>query len=99
MSGMEILGVILGLYPVIADLAKMYKRMKGSNSNELNRTVVVTSAIYDATVRGLLASAVSQQEMRRLAPSRGPIDQKLWEDPVLQQKLLTPRPRQIRSHY
>ncbi|KAK3374505.1 hypothetical protein B0T24DRAFT_626750 [Lasiosphaeria ovina] len=89
MSGLEILGVILGLYPVIAELAKKYRQMKGTDSRELDRTVDVTSAIYDATVRGLLASAVSPQEMHRLAPTHGPIDQNLWEDSNLQQKLLT----------
>lgn len=88
MSGIEIFGVILGLYPVIVELAQTYKRMRGSGSADLNRGVIVASAMYDDTVKKILESAVSQQEMQRLVPGQGPIDQPLWQEPALQRKLL-----------
>ncbi|KAK0732234.1 hypothetical protein B0H67DRAFT_640528 [Lasiosphaeris hirsuta] len=86
MSGIEVLGVVLGLIPVVARLAKQYEMMSGSG--DLSRNIRVEDAMYDQTCRGLLRSAVSAEELRRLTPSRGHIDQGLWESPELRQKLL-----------
>ncbi|KAK1836111.1 hypothetical protein QBC39DRAFT_430261 [Podospora conica] len=86
MSGIEIVGAILALYPIAVDLAKGYKQMKW-NDSELHRVLLVASQLYDRTVKDLLTSAVSYGEMQRLVPSNGPINHRLWKDEGLQQKL------------
>jgi hypothetical protein len=89
MSGLEVLGVLLGLYPLVVHLAKGYKLMKGSGGDsELRRNLIVASTRFENTVKGLLESClISYRELQRLAPSNGQVDQALWKDPTLQQKL------------
>ena len=86
MSGLEIISVILALYPVAVDLAKGYRKLKW-NDFELHRVLLVAGQLYDKTVKDLLMSAVSYGEMQRLVPSNGPINHELWKDDGLQQKL------------
>lgn len=86
MSGIEVLGIILGLMPVVDRLAKQCGKMGGSE--EISRNIRVEDAIYNHTCKCLLRSAVSKEEVRRLVPSQGQIDQGIWECPELQQKLL-----------
>lgn len=86
MSGIEIVGVILALYPIALDLAKGYRKMKW-NDLELHRALLVAGQLYDKTVKDLLTSAVSYEEMQRLVPSHGPVNHELWKDAGLQQKL------------
>jgi hypothetical protein len=90
MSGLELLGALLGLYPIIVDLANTYKEMKGTGSAELSRDIMVAETVYNQTCIGILQSAVSPEELRRLAPGqgRGTIDQTLWAAPEIQEKLL-----------
>ena len=53
MSGLEVLGVLLGLYPRVAHLAKGYKLIKGGEIDpELRRNLVVASTNLDNTVKG-----------------------------------------------
>jgi hypothetical protein len=89
MSGVEVIGIILALYPVVVDLAKTYKNIKGSGSSELNRAIFVTETIYVQTCRGLLESALSQEEVQRLmsGKSGGRVDQTSWADVRLHEKL------------
>lgn len=76
MSGIDIVGVILTLYPIALDLAKGYRKIKW-NDFELYRAVLVTGQLYDKTAKDLLTSAVSYEEMQRLVPSHGPINHEL----------------------
>ena len=88
MSGLEIVGVILALYPIVIDLAKSYKAVRGSNGHELNRKMRVAFMNYQSTVSLLLASAVSQQELQRLVASQDPASHTHLQDPELEGKLL-----------
>jgi hypothetical protein len=86
MSGLEVIGVVLGLYPIVISLANGYLHWKGSDA-ELHRALMVASTVFDNTVNHLLASTVSPQEVQRLPSSQREIDQTIWKDPVLQQTL------------
>lgn len=86
MSGLEVIGVVLALYPVVVSLAKGYQQLKGSDT-ELHRVLMVASTVFDNTVNHLLASTVSPQEVQRLVPNQRDVDQSFWKDPVLQQTL------------
>lgn len=84
------MGVIFGVCPILVDLARTYKEMKGTDAHTLARNVEMIEAVYDQTCRCLLQSVVSGHELQRLLPAQGqgPTDESLWRSPVLQQKLL-----------
>jgi len=82
MSGLELFGALLGLYPIAVGLATGHR-----SKPRLHSELAVSSVMFGNTVRGLLASATSHQEMQHLAPSYSQIDLTLWEDPALQRKL------------
>ncbi|KAK4224667.1 hypothetical protein QBC38DRAFT_12100 [Podospora fimiseda] len=93
MSGLEIFGAVLGLYPILVTLAITYKKMRGNDpeASLLVRKMKYVEMFYDQTCWALLESAVSHQEARRLlrGSSQGQIDHSLWKDPTLQKKLAT----------
>jgi len=87
MSGLEVLGVLLGLYPLVVHLAKGYKLMKGGGGDsELHRNLIVAYTRFENTVKGLLEScSIPYRELQQLSSRQA--DQELWKDPILQQKL------------
>jgi hypothetical protein len=92
MFGIEIIGSLLGLFPVTMELSKAYKSWNPDEASEISRSIAVTSTLFETTVQGFIRpSAISAQELRRLFPSQDPqqpVKQTLWEDPAVQQRLL-----------
>ena len=87
MSGFEAIGFILGIYPLVKELAQTYTTMKPSlGSKQLSRKLETESTIYDNTVRDLLVSVVGQEETQRLF-QQGSYDQSPWMEQSLRQKL------------
>ncbi|KAK5655938.1 hypothetical protein OQA88_5073 [Cercophora sp. LCS_1] len=76
MAGVEVIGIVLGLYLVVSDLIDTYKRVKSGDSARLGRDFMTTSLLYESTIKELVASAVTPAEMRRLIPSDYRIDQR-----------------------
>ncbi|KAK0726355.1 hypothetical protein B0T21DRAFT_371424 [Apiosordaria backusii] len=87
MSGIELIGVVLSLYPIVISLAKKYSDLKGSNAADLSTKVVVVSQIYEGIIKRILESALPYQQVRLLVPSDGLVDQTLWQDPILKESL------------
>ncbi|KAK4166347.1 hypothetical protein QBC43DRAFT_16486 [Cladorrhinum sp. PSN259] len=86
MAGLEIMGLILGVYPILATLARS---CRGAETSSLERDVQVMEVVYDQTCRCLLESVLSSQQVQNLLPKDNiPINQSLWKDPSLKKKLL-----------
>jgi len=67
MSGFEAIGLIMGIYPIVTQLAQTYSTMKlGGGSRQLSRKLETEATIYDKIARDLLASVASQEEIQRL---------------------------------
>ena len=83
MSGFEIIGVILGVYPLIVDALALYKATKaGKGAAALTRNLKTESIIFGEFVYNLLAPNVSLDELTRLKDPRSP-DLELWKDATL----------------
>ncbi|KAK4224669.1 hypothetical protein QBC38DRAFT_484898 [Podospora fimiseda] len=91
MSGLESMGLILGLYPVILDITKTYKSTRANGLSAHRRSIMILETLYTQTCTGLLESVLSPEEARSLlrAAASGSKDQSesLWRDPFLQKKL------------
>jgi len=91
MSGAEIVGVVLGLWPIVITLAETYKNMKGTGSGALSSQVLIARTVYDQTMRALLSSVVSDQELGQLLDllpaSRAGQGQPTWATEELRAKL------------
>ncbi|MCJ1393441.1 hypothetical protein MMC18_006316 [Xylographa bjoerkii] len=83
MSGFEIVGVILGVYPIIVDALALYKATKaGNRAASLSRNLKTESIIFGEFVYHLLAPNVSLDELTRLKDPKSP-DLELWKDATL----------------
>ena len=70
MSGFEVVGVILGLYPIIGTALKAYKASKGGKgARQLIRVLKVEELIFGEFVHHLLAPNVSEAELVHLKAS------------------------------
>ncbi|KAK0663013.1 hypothetical protein QBC41DRAFT_26787 [Cercophora samala] len=87
MSGLEVIGVVLGLWPIIATLTRQYKDFKGANPDELKRDVQITSYIYGNLIKDILLSALPRDQVQGLMASNDPHNKALWERSDIQQKL------------
>ena len=65
-GGLEVAGVVLGLYPVITGLAEQYRNLKGSGSASVSNRTEVASVLYEDIARQLLATVASRDEVQRL---------------------------------
>lgn len=78
MSGFEVVGVILGLYPIIGTVLKAYKASKGGKgAQQLIRVLKVEELIFGEFVHHLLAPNVSEAELVLLKASSSH-DPLLW---------------------
>lgn len=67
MSGFEVIGVILGLYPLIGTALMTYKATKGGKgAKKLVRDLKVEELIFGEFVHHLLAPNVTEAELVRL---------------------------------
>lgn len=88
MSGFEVVGVILGAYPLLITAVEVYNETRsGKGAQRLVRNLKTEEAIFNNFVHHLLAPPViSEAELTRLTKSAGP-DVDLWKDAALQSKL------------
>ncbi|KAI4210335.1 MAG: hypothetical protein LQ351_006784 [Letrouitia transgressa] len=84
MSGIEVAGVILGLYPVIITALDLYRATKGGKGAlSLARNLKTEEIIFGEFVHHLVAPNVSKADLIRLKSSASP-DLALWTDKTLQ---------------
>ena len=84
MSGIEVVGLILGLYPVIIKALDVYTATRGDKgAHSLARNLTTEKIIFREFVHKLVASNVSEAELVRLKISAPP-DHALWKDKTLQ---------------
>lgn len=91
MSGFEVIGVILGAWPVIMHAVDMYKAMKDHRGAERLRLELDTEeVIFSEFLHALLSSDVSDADLVKLSAQlndRSKPNTDLWKDRVLQSKL------------
>lgn len=84
MSGIEVAGVILGLYPAIITALNVYRATKGGKGAlSLARNLKTEEIIFGEFVHHLVAPNVSKADLVRLKTSASP-DLALWTDKTLQ---------------
>ena len=87
MSGFEIIGIILGTYPLVISALELYRATRGSKGAvSLARNIKTEEIIFGEFVHHLVAPNVSEKDLARLklAAAR---DIGLWDDDALQAKL------------
>ena len=84
MSGFEIVGIILGAYPLIVTALDVYKASKGGKGAEsFARHLKTEELIFRDFVHSLVAPGVSTMVLRRLERSNPP-DLAIWKDRAIQ---------------
>ena len=84
MSGFEVAGVILGLYPLVITALDVYRATKGGKGAvSLARNLNTEKIIFGEFVHQLVAPNVSEADLVRLKASASP-DFALWNDKTLQ---------------
>lgn len=84
MSGFEIIGVILGAYPLIIRALDAYKATRGDRGAvSLARNLKTEEIIFEEFVHHLVAPNVSETDLVRLTTSTSP-DLALWNNDTLQ---------------
>ena len=84
MSGFEVVGVILGAYPVIINALEVYKATKGGKGAvSFARNLKTEEIIFGEFVHHLVAPNVSQRDLVLLTSSTSP-DLALWKKDTLQ---------------
>lgn len=90
MSGFEVIGVVLGVYPVVVDAYRAYTATKSRQGiDSLIRKLRIEEIIYDGWVSRLLAPNVSEADLLRLktTKSNDPRDLSSWQDLNMQNNL------------
>ena len=88
MSGFEVVGVILGAYPLLITALEVYKETRsGKGARRLVRNLKTEEVIFKNFIHHLLAPPViSEAELARLTDPTCP-DIELWKDTALQTRL------------
>jgi hypothetical protein len=88
MSGLEVIGLVLSLWPVVVDAVDIYKAMKEGRGADLLRHELDTEEyIFREFVHGLLSSAaVTDADLIQLSDRNRP-NTGLWKDRALHSKL------------
>lgn len=87
MSGFEIAGLLLGVYPIVLGAINVYKATKsGRAAAVLIRRLKTEEVVYRQFVQKLLISNVSQEQVQKLLDRKSP-DMKSWKDSTLNRKL------------
>lgn len=84
MSGFEVLGLILGIYPVIGHALKIYRATR--NRGPLKwfvRSLEVEKVIFAEFVHNLLASELSEVDLVRLRDEEDPSNLEIWNNKEL----------------
>lgn len=89
MSGFEVVGIILGLCPLVERAVALYKATKTTDSAAMALTMKlkVENLIYHQLVFRLLASDLPKESIAKLV-STETADKNGWKDPTLHGKLL-----------
>ena len=88
MSGFEVVGIILGAYPLLMTALEVYGEVRtGKGALRLLRHLKIEEAIFNNFIHHLLAPpTISEAELIRLTnPTRPDLD--LWKDTTLQARL------------
>lgn len=87
MSGFEVIGVVLGVWPLVTNAVYLYKAAKGGLGRDLLLHEVKTEeVIFTEFVKHLLASDVSEADLLSLSNKENP-NLTLWKDEELNAKL------------
>jgi hypothetical protein len=89
MSGWEVIGLVLALYPIVETAVRVYGGAKPSRTaSSLTRRLKTEALIYDQFVRNLLEPVVSASVIERLLNRSlaGPPEK--WHDEELHKELL-----------
>jgi hypothetical protein len=84
MSGIEVVGVVLGLYPVVLTALSAYRDSRSDSSQlakKLTRNLRIERMIYESIVFRLLSQGVSESQARELLAQPNPdISGTLWHE-------------------
>jgi hypothetical protein len=87
MSGFEVAGVILALYPALKLMADSYKAIKpGRSARKISRDLDTQAVIYEGILKELLASVLPEEAVKRLMKDKSS-GSSLWEELNLRGKL------------
>jgi len=87
MSGFEVIGVVLGVWPLVMNAVALYKATKGIRGADLLRTQLDTEEfIFRQFVYDLLSSDVAEADLVKLSDRNKP-NPVLWRDKALHSKL------------
>jgi hypothetical protein len=87
MSGFEIVGTILAVYPLLVGAINVYKATKSGRAEAaMTRRLRTEAVIYRQFVHNLLAPNVPQEEIDKLVGHETP-DLRRWEDVTLHDKV------------
>jgi len=88
MSGFEVIGVVLGVYPVVLKACQLYKvTTSGDGIEKLIQRLKTERMIYDDIVNKLLRPNVDERQLARLKASTNGEDLGCWDDYDLQARL------------
>ena len=80
MSGFEVLGLILGVYPVIGNVLSAYRATKrGGAAKRFLRSLEVEQVIFGEFVHNLLSSELSETDLALLR-DEDPSDLDIWKN-------------------
>jgi hypothetical protein len=87
MSGFEVIGLVMSVWPLVVNAADMYKASKDSRGADLLRNELDTEEfIFRQFVHGLLSSDVTDTDLIQLSDRNRP-NAGLWRDRELHSKL------------
>lgn len=87
MSGFEVLGLILGVYPVIGNILNVYRATKRGNvPKRFLRSLEIEQVIFSEFVHNLLASELSETDLALLRDG-DPSDLDIWKNKDLLSKV------------
>jgi hypothetical protein len=88
MSGFEVIGVVLGVWPVVMNAVALYKATKGVRAKWLRTQLDTEEFIFRQFVYDLLPSDVAEADLVQLSDRNRP-NPGLWRDNALHSKLET----------
>jgi hypothetical protein len=88
MSGFEIVGLLLGLYPLVVDAVNVYKATKTSRAaTSLIRKLKIEEVIYRQFVYKLVAPNIQGADIYRFTLNQEPPGLGPWQNVAMNQKL------------
>lgn len=88
MSGFEVIGVVLGVYPIVVTAWEAFSQTKGDKGiHQLTRRLKIEETIYREFVKHLLGPNASEAQQCRLMAPTSPDNLEAWQDTALQSNL------------